>query len=299
MSLLMMARRGAVVTGGGAFAANLPPGLTLYTDTTYGQFVANETYANGLAVFSAIKQADDAAIPSVGGSVTVDTAIWRNVTDATAPYKPAGSSPNCTDIGYVEGGAGNGFCDSVISGTAPQTWVRAYFAMSMLVSPNYVWHSNAEKFFYPNFETAGRDTKATSIGWRLATTDNPNSAVCGWEADCQVPAQPSGTSYVLQSDANPARMQKGVWQKVEVYVQVNTPGNGDGVLRIWVDGVIAIEKTDMRYTPSTYFDAPQSTIRAAKFEGVRGGGASTVLVPTGGMYRRFDRLAFYASSSFV
>lgn len=293
-----MARRGAVVSGGGAFAANLPAGLTLYTDTTLGQFGATESFTNGLAMFTGIKVSDDAAIPSVGGSVTVDTAIWRNVTDATAPYKPIGSSPNCTDFGYVEGGAGNGACDVLIASTAPQTWVRAYFAMSMRVSDNYVWHSNAEKFFYPGFETAGRGTTATTIGWRLATTDNPNSAVCGWEADCQVPSQPSGTWYVHQSDANPARMQKGVWQKIEMYVQVNTPGNGDGVLRIWVDGVIAIEKTDMRYTPSTYFDAPQSTIRAANFNGVRGGGASTVLVPTGGMFRRFDRLAFYASSSF-
>jgi hypothetical protein len=39
----------------------------------------------------------------------------------------------------------------------------------------------------------------------------------------------------------------GQWQRLEQEVAVNHPGQSDGVLRVWVDGKLAIEHTDMVY----------------------------------------------------
>lgn len=42
-------------------------------------------------------------------------------------------------------------------------------------------------------------------------------------------------------------LEKNRWYSVEQYVRMNTPGKNDGVLRAWIDGKLAFEKTDMRY----------------------------------------------------
>ena len=36
------------------------------------------------------------------------------------------------------------------------------------------------------------------------------------------------------------------WYCIEQYARMNTPGKGDGILRGWVDGQLAFEKTDVR-----------------------------------------------------
>jgi hypothetical protein len=42
-------------------------------------------------------------------------------------------------------------------------------------------------------------------------------------------------------------LAKDRWYCLEQYVKLNTPGQKDGVLRAWVDGRLAFEKTDVRY----------------------------------------------------
>ena len=37
------------------------------------------------------------------------------------------------------------------------------------------------------------------------------------------------------------------WYSVEQYVQLNTPGENDGIIRAWVDGRLVEEKTDWRW----------------------------------------------------
>ncbi|MFC6835898.1 polysaccharide lyase [Halomarina ordinaria] len=44
-----------------------------------------------------------------------------------------------------------------------------------------------------------------------------------------------------------ARLQAGTWHRIEQYVELNTPGQNDGVLRGWVDGDLAFERTDLRF----------------------------------------------------
>ena len=42
-------------------------------------------------------------------------------------------------------------------------------------------------------------------------------------------------------------LAKNRWYSIEQYVRLNTPGRNDGVLRAWVDGKLAFERTDLRY----------------------------------------------------
>ena len=42
-------------------------------------------------------------------------------------------------------------------------------------------------------------------------------------------------------------LENNRWYCIEQYVRLNTPGQGDGILRAWVDGKLAFEKTDVRF----------------------------------------------------
>lgn len=42
-------------------------------------------------------------------------------------------------------------------------------------------------------------------------------------------------------------LRKNRWYAIEQYVKMNTPGRNDGILRAWIDGKVAFEKTDVRF----------------------------------------------------
>ena len=41
-------------------------------------------------------------------------------------------------------------------------------------------------------------------------------------------------------------LESNRWYSIEQYLKLNTPGKKDGILRAWVDGRAAFEKTDIR-----------------------------------------------------
>jgi len=57
---------------------------------------------------------------------------------------------------------------------------------------------------------------------------------------------PYGETWVWQNDYR-GFLETGRWYAVEQYLKLNTPGEKDGVLRAWVDGRLAFEKTDIRF----------------------------------------------------
>ncbi len=74
----------------------------------------------------------------------------------------------------------------------------------------------------------------------------------GWKADgaAEVIGQvasansPDGMSIAPRSYLV---LPKGAWLDIEQEVVLNTPGQSDGVLRLWVDGVLRIERTDIEW----------------------------------------------------
>jgi hypothetical protein len=54
-------------------------------------------------------------------------------------------------------------------------------------------------------------------------------------------------SYWVEERDRLGFLENNRWYCIEQYVKLNTPGRSDGVLRGWVDGQLAFEKTDLRF----------------------------------------------------
>lgn len=269
----------------GSFTPNLPAGLTLYTDSVFGNMNGgqnggvgeNTVNAYGLRMYG-----EPNANPLRAG-------YWRNNTDPTAPH-----GPGVTDWDYLEGSTGDGWSNVYLGGdNIDKGWVRVYYAMAMYLSPNYSMHTNGEKFFYPTVKFPTEAQTGPVMQFRLLADETHDGPTIGFYGDAQI--SESGSIYT-QPTTNPVRMRKGQWVTIEMYAQLNTPGNADGIWRTWVDGQLAVENTAFRFTPAARLE--QGSIANVRFTGTRGGGTSAYPVPAGGQFRRFNRLAFYGSTSF-
>ena len=91
----------------------------------------------------------------------------------------------------------------------------------------------------------------------------PSNGRNGWSARGQFKGQQEGKTpigfYCYHADMRGRYGSAWIWQKdklgylennrwycIEQYVKMNTPGKNNGVLRGWVDGKLAFEKTDVR-----------------------------------------------------
>ncbi len=53
--------------------------------------------------------------------------------------------------------------------------------------------------------------------------------------------------HLVWKNADRGYLEKNKWYSVEMYVKMNTPKQNDGILRGWVDGQLAFERTDFRF----------------------------------------------------
>ena len=246
----------------GSFTPFLPAGLTLVTDTDFGNLAAKGDYnQDGLAYFWDSRQA------------------W----DSNAPF-----SSGVYETFYPGNDAGNGGGGGLLVSPAGQQWRKVYFSMMIWVPSNYSIHTNGEKFFYPLVTTPGMPLQSTSIGWWPEGSQWANSPTFGFIFNSQVGG---AGSFLVQPSISTVNVTKGRWTRIEMYCAMNTPGLQDGVWRVWIDGRVAVDVSNVRYSAhpvQSYFDG-------IRFTGTRGGGASTTLTPPEGQVRRYDRLAFYAS----
>jgi len=65
-----------------------------------------------------------------------------------------------------------------------------------------------------------------------------------------------GNVWLWQNDYR-GFLRNDEWHSVEEYVQMNTPGVNDGILRAWIDGRLAYEKTDLRFRDVTALKVEQ------------------------------------------
>ena len=55
---------------------------------------------------------------------------------------------------------------------------------------------------------------------------------------------------VLALEAQGFALPRGQWMKVDQEVVLNAPGRRDGTLRLWIDGALVLEQTDLEYRSS-------------------------------------------------
>jgi uncharacterized protein YjdB len=247
-----------------SFTTNLPTGLFQITDSQFGNLLANTNYN------------EDSLAHAWDG---------RNAVDITAPF-----GTGVYEMFYPGNHAGNGDGGGILWGRGGNQWRRVYFSLMVWLPANYSIHTNTEKFFYPIIYTPGEPDQSTSIGWKLIGNDTANGETFGFGFNSQV----GGAGSLAEQPATSAvRVRKGRWARIEMYCEMNTPGQQNGVWRTWVDGQLAVNFTNVRYSAS----AGQSYFNGIRFTGTRGGGASAVLTPPEGQVRRYDRLAFFASGN--
>ncbi|WP_143095508.1 polysaccharide lyase [Halopelagius inordinatus] len=51
---------------------------------------------------------------------------------------------------------------------------------------------------------------------------------------------------------NAGAIERGKWYRLDCYVEMNTPGKNDGILRGWVDGTLAYDRTELKFRAEGY-----------------------------------------------
>lgn len=100
----------------------------------------------------------------------------------------------------------------------------------------------------------GRRSDGTN-GWsargafhRTIAEGNPLAGTHPIGTYCYHADQPGiyGEVWLWQKDYR-GYLQKNRWYCIEQYLRMNSPGKKDGIIRAWVDGHLAFEKTDIRF----------------------------------------------------
>jgi len=72
-----------------------------------------------------------------------------------------------------------------------------------------------------------------------------------WDADgdldLHVRLPQAGDGVTLRGKAGTLALKSGRWTELQQEVVLNTPGKSDGVLRVWQDGALALERTNLAY----------------------------------------------------
>lgn len=53
---------------------------------------------------------------------------------------------------------------------------------------------------------------------------------------------------------NAGAVERGRWYCMDCYVEMNTPGKNDDILRRWVDGMLAYDRTNLKFRAEGYED---------------------------------------------
>ena len=99
------------------------------------------------------------------------------------------------------------------------------------------------------------------LGGEGNTGGNPSNGYDGWSARMMWRAEAAAVFYVYHADMSgtfgddydwsdggtPRLFPAGEWVQVEHRIVMNTPGNKDGILQGWYNGVLMFDKRDVRY----------------------------------------------------
>jgi hypothetical protein len=93
----------------------------------------------------------------------------------------------------------------------------------------------------PGLQGAGRsgqaqDRFAANLAWRHDGEPGVNLVIAK-----------DGETQNNYAESKGATFPKGAWLKIDQEVILNEPGRDDGVLRVWVDGALVIEQTNISY----------------------------------------------------
>jgi len=149
------------------------------------------------------------------------------------PNSP-GTDPSVLRVGFPEGHPGGHPPSRFLAGNDFGGKRRLYTSLYYYLSPNWTNNGNAgTKFFF---------IRAHADGVQNHYVGGPT-----WDP-------PYSTGIFLQTrDGSGNRnmhgrpLPVGRWVRLEVYVEMNTPGVANGVARLWIDGDAIVDESDVEW----------------------------------------------------
>jgi hypothetical protein len=118
-------------------------------------------------------------------------------------------------------------------------------------------------------DKAQGDGFAVSFAWRSKDAGKEGGGVT-------VRVTGNGATQGLPVERQPFDLARGRWVKLEQEVILNTPKMDDGVLRVWVDGALTVNRRDIAYRTK-----PQVAIAGVSVDVYRGSGPSDAQAAAG------------------
>ncbi len=140
------------------------------------------------------------------------------------------------DIGYAD----YYFGDHVASGG--EKVEEAYLTLWSKFSSGYVWPSIGHKIGLFNITNASGARQ-----YQVILFVNGNGQYAIEHSDI-----PDWRFYYRpQNIGSPAPVAGNVWEKLKMYVRLNTPGSSDGIIRLWVNDTLKLEYTNLNIRENT------------------------------------------------
>jgi hypothetical protein len=185
--------------------------------------------------------------------------------------------------------------------TAPEFYVRWY----QFVSDPYVWGSLEDKFVMLH-DTSYRMTAYVAASRSHRSADKDSGPGMPFVANNQdLDSTETNKQYTkvnrFQNQKRNITLTPGRWYYFEWYVKLNTPGESNGVTRLWIDDAskpvttptLRLEHDDMRWLRQQDADRPFSVVRLTVYH-QRCDGAPNTCPPNGpwilNQSLRWDRL---------
>ena len=156
--------------------------------------------------------------------------------DASGPCSPG----RVSRFRYPGGSGAVTYVGGIYANPLPAGTVRVYSAFCMKLLPGFVMHPVTVKllYFYRQLESSG------SLVVGIEPNGNRSTGGIVFNGSPQTSIEP----WVLPSNQGGYTFQRDEWQRVEVLAVMNTPGKSDGVYRLWVNGTLRAQYTNVRYS---------------------------------------------------
>jgi hypothetical protein len=158
-------------------------------------------------------------------SIAVRNASSYNPLGVAAPRNPPSSPSGIGEASFPAGFSSGGIAPGIVwsKDITSNGWNGLYLSFTVQLSSNWVSHSSAINKVV------------------IANIDNQPMLVLlaygadKWVAGVQdIEADPQGGARQLYPNIGTGLVTKGLWQRVEVQAVANTPGQANGIIRIWL-----------------------------------------------------------------
>lgn len=165
--------------------------------------------------------------------------VWGvGPTISTDHYAP-GNGPSSMRFTYPAG-----FQDGETPGKAWATidTTEVFAEFWFMFSDNFAWNGSSDKLIYIPIDGAPWQGGADAM---LIYSSAPNGGLRWWTQ--YNPGAGPWFSYTDMYSRPAYKPQKGEWVKIKLHAKLSTPGNSDGLIRLWVNDNLNLENDKVNY----------------------------------------------------